>query len=136
MEIRELPALLESELTYPVDTGHVVDQIGNVELDTPATDTSETIGVILAPLGATTFDSPNELYNTILGNVSDDFIGRKFYDDRGANPGGPPRTRQTRLTRFSRSEGASGPRPSTSLLDVLVLPKRQGRFAFILTSFE
>ncbi|AFK20110.1 hypothetical protein E6P09_14670 [Haloferax mediterranei ATCC 33500] len=89
MEIRELPALLESELTYPVDTGHVVDQIGNVELDTPATDTSETIGVILAPLGATTFDSPNELYNTILGNVSDDFIGRKFYDDRGANPAAP-----------------------------------------------
>ncbi|WP_049915253.1 DUF5789 family protein [Haloferax mucosum] len=89
MEIRDLPSLLESELTYPVDTGRVVDQIGAVELDTPAADASEPISVIIAPLGPTTFDSADELYNTILGNVSDEFIGRKFYDDRGANPAAP-----------------------------------------------
>ncbi|ELK47037.1 hypothetical protein D320_20409, partial [Haloferax sp. BAB-2207] len=39
-----------------------------------------------APLGTETYESAADLYNTILGSVSDDYIGRKFYDDRGADP--------------------------------------------------
>ncbi|KAB1190478.1 hypothetical protein GJR96_16010 [Haloferax sp. MBLA0076] len=30
--------------------------------------------------------SADELFTTIIGNVSDEYIGRKYYDDRGTNP--------------------------------------------------
>ncbi|WP_416840667.1 hypothetical protein [Haloferax sp. DFSO52] len=86
MEFHALPAFLADELTYPVESERVVEQVGDVELDAPDVDDSETIATVLTPLGATTFDSANDLYNTIIGNVSDDYIGRKFYDDRGGDP--------------------------------------------------
>ena len=41
-------------------------------------------------LGSHSFDSADALYKTIYGNVSDEFIGRKYYDDRGGNPAEVP----------------------------------------------
>ncbi|KTG28358.1 DUF5789 family protein [Haloferax profundi] len=86
MEFQELSAFLDDELAYPVDIDGVVERIGDVEVDAPDVENSETIETILTPLGTATFDSANDLYTTIIGNVSDDYIGRKFYDDRGGDP--------------------------------------------------
>ena len=86
MKFRELPSFLESEFVYPTSTDSVVDQAGEVVVDAPDEDNSETIGDILSRVDAETYGSAHELYTTILGNVSDDYIGRKFYDDRGSDP--------------------------------------------------
>ncbi|WP_059058469.1 hypothetical protein [Halobacterium hubeiense] len=46
-------------------------------------------GIAAPPLGADSFESGDALFDTIYGNLNDDFIGRKFYDDRGGNQTAP-----------------------------------------------
>lgn len=86
MKIDELPAYLESELTYAVSHDSVLDRVGAVEIDAPDSDESEQISAIIANVGQESYGSADELYETIIGNVGDEYIGRKFYDDRGGNP--------------------------------------------------
>ncbi|MCT9094896.1 hypothetical protein [Haloarchaeobius sp. HME9146] len=85
MQLGNLEAYLETELQYPVDLDSVLDHIGSTEVEAPDTTGSETIETILRPLGTDTYNSATELLETILGNLSDEYIGRKFYDDRGGN---------------------------------------------------
>ena len=86
MKINELPSFLEDELDYPIDHAAVVERIGAVEIDAPDDQGTETISVIIDGVGLETYRSADELFETIIGNVSDEYIGRKFYDDRGSNP--------------------------------------------------
>ncbi|WP_411964219.1 hypothetical protein [Haloferax sp. YSMS24] len=86
MKFRELSPFFESEFDYPVTSDLVVEKAGDVPIEAPDEDNSETIETILSRLGPETYASPGELYTTIIGNVSDDYIGRKFYDDRGGDP--------------------------------------------------
>ena len=86
MLLSELPEHLERELTYPIDSSTVIEQIGTVQVEAPDSSDSETVASILDPLGPESFDSAEDLFATIFGSVSDDFIGRKFYDDRGGDP--------------------------------------------------
>jgi len=86
MKIEELPAYLESELTYSLSHDSVLDRVGSVEIDAPDSDATEQISDIIGAVGQESYASPQELYETIIGNVGDEFIGRKFYDDRGGNP--------------------------------------------------
>lgn len=85
MLLRELPPRLETEFDYPVDRESVLDRIGPVEVETQDGTDPETVEAILRPLGTERFDSAMMLYATIYGNVSDDHVGRKYYDDRGGN---------------------------------------------------
>ncbi|AKU08438.1 MULTISPECIES: DUF5789 family protein [Haloferax] len=86
MDIRDLQSHLETAFEYPVATDRVLERVGDIEVTAPNVDDAETVEAILDPLGAETYESAADLYNTILGSVSDDYIGRKFYDDRGADP--------------------------------------------------
>ncbi|MGQ4555551.1 DUF5789 family protein [Halobellus sp. GM3] len=97
MEIDELPEFLETELTYPIDQPLVIDRIGPIEIEAPDAQETETISTIIGPVGQDTYASADELFTTIIGNVSDEYIGRKFYDDRGGTHGdeGPEPTDET-----------------------------------------
>ena len=86
MLLSELPEHLETTLTYPVELDTVLEQEGHVEIEAPDARDSETIRSVLEPLNRDSFESSRDLFNTIYGNVSDEYIGRKFYDDRGRNP--------------------------------------------------
>jgi hypothetical protein len=88
MQLVHLERYLEDELTYPIDLASVVDAIGSVEIESPNEDDSETVAAVLRPLGDDTYDSPGELFEAIVGNLSEEYVGRKFYDDRGGNPPG------------------------------------------------
>lgn len=90
MLLSELPDYLEAEFTYPVELETVVERAGDVRIGDADTDDPETIRSALASLGPDSFDSADALYKTIYGNVGDDFIGRKYYDDRGGNPSEVP----------------------------------------------
>lgn len=83
MRKENLAGYLEEELSYPIDRDEVVERIGSVEIAAPDSDDSETVARIVEPLGRETYDSSDELYTTIIGNLGDEHIGRKFYDDRG-----------------------------------------------------
>ncbi|MGB9955675.1 MULTISPECIES: DUF5789 family protein [Haloferax] len=86
MKIRTVLESLEDEFSFPIDHGSVIEQIGDTELEAPDAQETETISTILGHVGQETYASADELYTTIIGNVSDEYIGRKYYDDRGANP--------------------------------------------------
>ena len=86
MKISNLLASLEDELTFPIDQDSVVEQIGAVEIEAPDAQETETVSTIIGPVGQETYVSADELFTTIIGNVNDEYIGRKFYDDRGGNP--------------------------------------------------
>ncbi|GAA0527368.1 hypothetical protein SAMN04488066_11431 [Halorubrum aquaticum] len=83
MLLSALSESLERELTYPIESETVVDRMGTVRIEGPNGDGDQTIASILEPIGTTSFDSADGLFATIYGNLSDDHIGRKYYDDRG-----------------------------------------------------
>lgn len=83
VKIENLRSYLDEELSYPIDRETVIERIGGVEIEAPDRNDSETVAAIVDPLGEETYDSAGELYNTIIGNVDEEHIGRKFYDDRG-----------------------------------------------------
>ncbi|WP_114578835.1 hypothetical protein [Saliphagus sp. LR7] len=83
MQIEDLPEHFDEQLTYPADRATVIEQLGEVEVEAPDQGDSETVSTILRPLTDETYDSPDELYTTIIGNLNEEYIGRKFYDDRG-----------------------------------------------------
>ena len=86
MDIRSLQSFLESELQYPISHAVVLDEIGSVRISTPHPDEDVDIASVLIYLNEAEYDSAAELYTSIIGTLNDSFIGRKFYDDRGANP--------------------------------------------------
>jgi len=86
MLLSSLKEYFDAEFTYPVELGTVLDRAGTVRIEGANTDDAETLDSILGPLGADTFGSADALFQAVYGNVNDDFIGRKYYDDRGTNP--------------------------------------------------
>ncbi|MEF8790875.1 MAG: hypothetical protein V5A61_12180 [Haloarculaceae archaeon] len=84
MRLSETRDRFISELTFPVQRNTVIEQLGDVELDPPAGE-PETIGEVLERAETRLFRSPDELYDALISFVGDQYIGRKFYDDRGPN---------------------------------------------------
>jgi hypothetical protein len=85
MRYSETHQLFDQAFDFPADQDTVVRQLGDVELTTPAAETV-TVGEVLKRTEGTTYHSSNELYTSLLGNLEDGFIGRKFYDDRSGTP--------------------------------------------------
>ena len=75
-----------SEFTFPVERETVLKTIGDVEID-GLTDDPETVGDVLHRTNSEAFHSADELYDTIIGSIGSEYVGRRFYDDRGSNAG-------------------------------------------------
>lgn len=86
MDINNTLTSLETELTFPIDQDSVIERIGAMEIEAPDAEETQTVATIISSVGQETYASADELFATILGNVNDKYIGRKFYDDRGGNP--------------------------------------------------
>ena len=82
MRLPEVRDLFARELTFPVRSATVVESLGDRELEAP-NGGSETIGEVLERCPEEEFESADSLYDALVTFVSDAFIGRKFYDDRG-----------------------------------------------------
>lgn len=82
MEFQRIRDQVDQKVEFPADRATVVDAIGAMEID-PAMDGSETVATVLNRAEATTYETPTALFNTIRGTVSDDYVGRTEYDDRG-----------------------------------------------------
>lgn len=79
--------LFEQAFEFPADHETVVAHVGDVELTTPAGD-AITVRSILERTDETTYHTSDDLYISLLGNLEDGFIGRKYYDDRAGTPAG------------------------------------------------
>lgn len=89
MKIQELPEWVETEFAYPITRESFIEQAGDTEIYAPDKEDSETLSAILERSGEETYQSPDHLLTAIRGNVSDEYIGRKYYDDRSGDRSGP-----------------------------------------------
>lgn len=90
MRIKDLLQTFESEFTYPLTSETLLEQAGDALIEAPNQADSVTLASVLEGCNASQFSSSSDLYYTVVGNLDDAFIGRKFYDDRGTNfPGSP-----------------------------------------------
>lgn len=80
----DLRSLIDRELAFPADRETVLTTLGGITLAAPTAD-EETVGAVLARTDAVVYGSADELFDAIVGNLSEEYIGRKFYDDRGQN---------------------------------------------------
>lgn len=83
MRLAETRDLFASEFTFPVERSTVIERVGETPLEAP-TGESESIADILEIADQAEYDSPDELFDALVTYVGDEYIGRKFYDDRGA----------------------------------------------------
>lgn len=86
MKINDLPEWVETEFEFPVTRAVIIDRVGDFEIDAPDRADSETLAALLERGGDESYESSKDLLDAIRGSLSDEYIGRKFYDDRGNNP--------------------------------------------------
>lgn len=84
MRPSETRELLDRAVSFPVDHDTLVQRIGYRTIEAPNGD-GESLSDILERTGSESYQSPDDVYNAIMGNLGDAYIGRKYYDDRGPN---------------------------------------------------
>ncbi|MFB6080368.1 MAG: hypothetical protein ABEJ81_05165 [Haloferacaceae archaeon] len=72
----------ETTFSYPIAHEDIVAATGDTTVQAP-TGPSESIAEVLDRAAPQTFHSPRDLHETFLANLGEQYIGRKFYDDRG-----------------------------------------------------
>lgn len=82
MEYSDTEQIVDESLEFPVTHTAVIEQIGAIEITSPSGD-SATIQETLAPVEEESYLTSDALYTSIIGNLGETFIGRKYYDDRG-----------------------------------------------------
>jgi hypothetical protein len=91
MHYSELEPLFEESVAFPIAQRSVIDQLGEIEITTPTGDTV-TLAKVLLQMEDCQYHSAQMLYNTVIGNLDDAFVARKYYDDRaGAHDHVDPR---------------------------------------------
>lgn len=86
MRLAETRNTFARKLTFPADRETVLSAVGDEPIDAPYGD-PETIRTVLGRTDESSFNSADELFDTVLANVGEQYIGRKHYDDRGAQGG-------------------------------------------------
>lgn len=79
-------AHFETEFSYPISRDKIIEAAGDTTVDAPG-GPAESVADVLGRADIPTFHSPQDLHETFLANLSDRYVGRKFYDDRGRNFG-------------------------------------------------
>jgi hypothetical protein len=72
---------LENE-EYPISAEELLERYGDREIG--MSDGSESFGEVLVTGGDETFESADEVRQTVLNRVSSEAVGREGYTDRGA----------------------------------------------------
>lgn len=86
MRLKDLPQWLSSEFDFPLERATLVARSGSMAIEAPDRTDSETLAAIVERSEVSSFTSELDLMDTILCNLGDAYIGRKYYDDRGSNP--------------------------------------------------
>lgn len=82
MRYSKIKQEIDKSVEFPITHDKLVEQMGEVELTAPTGDLIS-VGEILNRSGEPTYQSSHMLYTTIIGNLGDSFIGRKYSDERG-----------------------------------------------------
>ena len=83
MRASQLYPFLDARLEFPIDHSTVVRLVGAVEIEAPDEHESEAIATVLDRIDDGDFDSARGLTSTILSGLGPQYVGRRYYDDRG-----------------------------------------------------
>ncbi len=86
MRLPETREYLVKELEFPVSVEDAVESIGELCIETPLGG-EEQLSSTLERCGEREFQSADELYDSIVGSVGSEHVGRQKYDDRGPSLG-------------------------------------------------
>jgi hypothetical protein len=75
----------EQRYSYPVDRETIIETMGETPIESP-TGEEATIAETLEHAETERFTSAQELGDTFFSWLPEQYIGRKYYDDRGDNP--------------------------------------------------
>lgn len=84
MRVSELEERIGEEIEFPANRATIVDRIGDRVLEAP-NGQAETIKQVLERGGERNFTSADDVFQSVVGSLSEAYIGRKRYDDRGHN---------------------------------------------------
>lgn len=82
MYYSEMQQVIETSVEFPITHDTVLEELGDITL-TAHTGDAIAVGDVLSRSGEHTYQSSDMLYTTIIGNLGDSFIGRKYSDERG-----------------------------------------------------
>jgi hypothetical protein len=82
MRLPETRDLFAQKLQFPTTRATVIETVGDTVLDAPSGE-SIRLSDVLERCGTDEFSSADTLYDTMMTFVGEEFIGRKYYDDRG-----------------------------------------------------
>ena len=85
IELSEMNEVFEEELTFPATSEEVIDECGDATLRASGGD-GATVADLIKRGESDEFESTEELVNTLMTFVDDDYVGRIGYSDRGDNP--------------------------------------------------
>lgn len=85
MRLPETRDLFARKLDFPASRTTVLERVGGTELSPPDGEAT-TIRTVIERSEVDEFDSADDLYDTLMSLVGAQFIGRRYYDDRGGMP--------------------------------------------------
>jgi len=101
----------EQRYSYPVDRDTVIKTMGETTIESP-TGEDATVAETLERTGTDRFTSAQELRDMFFSCLPEQYIGRKYYDDRGDNP--HPATARTSTAIETETETDTGTRTGSS----------------------
>ena len=85
MNIDELCERITNRFDYPIEVETILEAYGDVKIDAPSVDNRRRVDDLLNHLDGVTFSTPRDLSELVHGHLTDEYVGRKYYDDRGPN---------------------------------------------------
>lgn len=82
MEYSELAQVIDTAVEFPITHDTLVEQLDGMEVTAPVGG-SVPVCEVLDRAGEPTYQSAEMLYMTIVGNLDETFVGRKYSDGRG-----------------------------------------------------
>jgi len=82
MEITEIRGHLDRTIEFPVGRTELIAALGDREVRAPGGGTTR-LAEAIDRTDERTYGSATEAHETIVGNLGENFVGRKYYDDRG-----------------------------------------------------
>jgi len=86
MRLPETRDVIVNRLDFPVGCEEAMEELGDVSIESPQGE-EEKLSDVIGRCGEREFESADELYDSIVGSVGAEHVGRQGYDDRGPNIG-------------------------------------------------
>ena len=84
MKLSEIKGYIDNRIETPIDSDSAVEKLGGTEIDCPTGD-SECVTEALKMDETRTYETSTEIHNSVMCYLGENYVGRKFYDDRSPN---------------------------------------------------